>query len=199
MRYAKELETLAYLLTYPGPEHVRSALALARAPEAGIAPGAAELRAFAAGIADLSTDELEELFVRTFDLNPVCCLEAGWQLHGDRYERGMFMAEMRERLTRLGIPESGELPDHLSLVLRVLARMDEQEAAEFVTGCVGKAVEKMHVSLTESDNPYRHLIAAVREIARALDPSRPDPCECGCGGGDNEVHIALDVLEGTHG
>jgi len=188
------------LLTYPGREHVRAARKLIRLSDDAGEPGADALRAFAEKIAGLGADELEELFVRTFDLNPVCCLEVGWQIYGDRYERGMFMAEMRQRLVRFNIPETGELPDHLSLVLQMLAAMDEQEACIFAGEYVAEAVVKMDASLSDGgENPYRNLIGAIKDIVCGLSPSPPEADRQKRCDDDGTVRIALDIKEVPHG
>ena len=44
---------------------------------------ASALREFAQAWADLTPEQQQELFVRTFDLNPLCSLEVGWQLYGE--------------------------------------------------------------------------------------------------------------------
>ncbi|NJN14286.1 MAG: hypothetical protein HC813_01110 [Planctomycetes bacterium] len=67
--------------------------------------------------------EMEELYTRTFDINPVCSLETGWQLFGEDYKRGAFLVEMRQRLQEAEIPEGTELPDHLGYTLRLLGRL----------------------------------------------------------------------------
>src|SRR3972149_5384978 len=85
-------------------------------------------------------EELEESFTRTFDLNPVCCLEVGWQLYGEDYNRGSFMVEMRQRIRSHGITETLELPDHLSNLLPLLGRMEPQEAGPLCASFVLSAL-----------------------------------------------------------
>ena len=67
---------------------------------------AALFNQFCREIDGLSTDELQELFTRTFDLNPACTLEIGWQLYGEDYRRGEFLVQMRQGLREKGLPES---------------------------------------------------------------------------------------------
>ncbi len=58
---------------------------------------------FAEHVKNSSQEEMEELFTRTFDINPVCALEVGWHLFGERYERGTFIVKIRQTLRRLEI------------------------------------------------------------------------------------------------
>jgi nitrate reductase delta subunit len=122
------------------------------------------LQRFASHVASSSLDELEELFTRTFDLNPVCCLEVGWQLYGEDYNRGSFMVRMRQQMRLLGIAESIELPDHLSNLLPLLARMDAAEAGNLCASYLLPALRKMQQGISGSDNPYEEVLDAVAKL-----------------------------------
>ena len=65
----------------------------------------------------LDDTQLEELYTRTFDLNPVCTPEVGWHIYGEQYRRGRFLVQARELLKIVGVDERGELPDHLMSLL----------------------------------------------------------------------------------
>ncbi len=127
-----------------------------------------DFQKFRAGIEGLSTEELQELFTRTFDLNPICTLEIGWQLYGEDYQRGEFLVKMRQHLREYGVQESGELPDHLSHALALLAELEEAEAAEFTSRYVLPAIDKMRGAWRENRNAF----AALLESAFALLKSR---------------------------
>lgn len=147
-------DDLAALLDYPlGPLKIP----LAENPET-----ARLLGEFAKPVLALHVEEREELYTRTFDINPLCSLEAGWQLYGENYERGRFLVTMRQQLRRFELAESAELPDHLTQVLMVLARMTPTEAAQFAAQLVLPAVEKMLAGLQGKGNPYEFLLQALR-------------------------------------
>jgi nitrate reductase delta subunit len=129
-------------------------------------PGGGDcLAAFADAVRGLAPGEVEELFTRTFDLNPMCSPEVGWHLFGENYSRGEFLVKMRQELRRLGLPESTELPDHLGHVLPVLGRLGPAEAGPFAERCVVPALDKMLAGLAGKDNPYEKLLEAVRRLA----------------------------------
>jgi len=162
---ARLLESFAALLEYPTPgfrEYVGSACA-----EIGVLlhnlgiDDEDRMEKFRDGIVRCSVNELEELYTRTFDLNPVCTLDVGWHLYEENYDRGTFLVQMREALRRHGIPETTELPDHLPSVLKVLARASDQEGAPLVRDSVLPAMKKMLKAFTESDNPYGKLLQRV--------------------------------------
>ena len=112
--------SFAALFRYPTEryhDHANDCLHALRDAPAGVL---SEFQEFHAGIAGLSTEQVQELFTRTFDLNPMCTLEIGWQLYGEDYQRGEFLVKMREDLRLFGVAESGDLPDHLSHALALL-------------------------------------------------------------------------------
>ncbi len=158
---------LARLLAYPNedfPAHVQAALT-ALAP---FGPEAVEhVRQFAAAVTPLAPEEREELFTRTFDINPVGALEIGWHLFGEDYHRGALLVRLRTELRRYGIEEAGELPDHLTHVLALLDRMEADAAGEFARACVIPALDKLLDGFRGKDNPYEHLLRGVTTVAAA--------------------------------
>ncbi|MCP3987340.1 MAG: nitrate reductase, partial [bacterium] len=116
-------ELLALFLDYPQAgqaEKLRATLPelMTCSPSAG-----ARLAAFMDHVEACALTEREELFTRTFDINPACTLELGWVLYGQDYARGAFLVKMRQMLVEHGIRESGELPDHLTHVLQLLGQL----------------------------------------------------------------------------
>lgn len=159
-------QDLARLLEYPAEGYGELAERAAQVARHAVPEAAACLAAFCKAIQGLGTEQLQELFIQTFDLNPVCALEVGWQLFGDEYKRGEFLVKMRGEMRRHDLPESGELPDHLTHVLPLLARMDSEEAAQFASRFVLPAVEKMLAALNGKKNPFENVLSAVRAWLR---------------------------------
>lgn len=112
-------------------------------------------------LSESTVDSMQELYTRTFEINPVCALEVGWQLFGERYERGTFIVKMRQTLRAMDLPESTELPDHLVHVLQALGRMDEDESREFAKTFVLPAMEKMLAGFKDKDNVYRGVLTGI--------------------------------------
>ena len=163
------LEQLATALCYPGREDARDSL-----------------RPFP-GFADRDPTDLEELFTRTFDINPVSSLETGWHLFGEDYNRGAFLVRMRGLLRQHGIEEGAELPDHLESVLRVLDVMDETEASALTREYILPALAKMRAPFTDASNPYGAVLAEVERFLRDaygepvewVAPNENTPYDCG--------------------
>lgn len=170
-------EALAMLLTYPVDARSMETGVLAfrdRLPDAA----AAELALLAEEIGPMALHERQELFIQTFDLNPVCSLEMGWHLFGENYDRGLLLVKMRQLLRRHEIVESAELPDHLTNGLRLLARMEREDGAYLAEAIVLPALTKMLDAIREKTNPYEHLLRAATTAVRADFPEIPaEPIE----------------------
>jgi len=153
----------AELLRYPGEGRSENTDAwietvTAAAPESG--EHLVSLREFAR----LNTESnLEELFVRTFENNSERALELGWHLHGENYARGAFMARMRGILRELEIKETVELPDHLSHLLLVLAKGEEELCAALARGVVLPALLKVQGGFSDENNPYFGVIVGLNK------------------------------------
>ncbi len=105
---------------------------------------------------------VEELYTRTFDLQPVCPPYAGQYLFGQDMRRGMFMAKLRKLYRERNFPENGELPDHLGVMLRFVSKSPSiEEAREIVEFCLVPSFQKMVSKLAEGENPYGFLVNAI--------------------------------------
>jgi nitrate reductase molybdenum cofactor assembly chaperone NarJ/NarW len=174
---------LAPLFEYPGEDyHFRASECLDRMKlQPGSTPGDPQppstrlLEEFCAAIESLSIDELQELFTRTFDLNPACTLEIGWHLYGEEYQRGEFLVKMRYQLRERGIEESAELPDHLTHALQLLDRMEPGEASEFGSHCLLPALDKMRAGWRKDHNAFWSLLESAFALLQSRYPYQPDP------------------------
>lgn len=158
--------TLAYdalgrLLRYPEDGQTLRLDECVKALEAADSAALDQVRLFVAHAKTMSYEDHQEWFTRTFDINPICALEVGWQLFGDQYERGTFIVKMRQTLRQLELPESTELPDHLTHVLEALGRLEPDEAKEFAGMFVLPAVEKMLAGFEGKDNAYSKLLEGI--------------------------------------
>lgn len=158
MERVEVFDSLAALLGYPRDDfetRFDEALAAVEAEDREMAESLAPL---ARVVGDRTPTEMEELYTRTFDINPLCTLELGWQLYGEDYNRGAFLVRMRSLMRAVGVEETAELPDHLVHVLPVIARVDEGTARELASGFLLPALRKMLDGFAEKDNPYRPLL-----------------------------------------
>ncbi len=169
MTATEHFDALAALLAYPDRDYFaqirRCQATLADDPESGLLLGR-----FADAVGPMSIETLQELFIQTFDLSPVCTLEVGWHLYGENYERGTFLVHMREQLRQYGLTESYDLPDHLSHVLAVLGRMESDIACEFAGRYVMPALAKMLEGFKGNQNPFENVMKAIWRNVHALCP-----------------------------
>ena len=166
MRPAAEVhDALACLLTYPGLEGSGSRYADAVRVVSRACPETADdLSAFSAAIAEIGVGELEELYTRTFDNVADRSLEVGWQLFGENYARGVLMVRFRGLMRKHGVPEHTELPDHLTHVLALLARVPEELASALAGNQVLQALDKMLAGLRSHASPWTSVLEATRKV-----------------------------------
>jgi nitrate reductase delta subunit len=179
MKTAQHAGALAELLAYPDERYFTyladCRMALAENPESLQC-----LDRFAHEVEGMTIEGLQELYTQTFDLNPICSLEFGWQLFGENYSRGEFLVEMRQTLRRLDVPESTELPDHITHVMAAFSRMEAAEAGRFAGMCLLPALEKMLQGLSGKECPYTAALEAIRAVISVAAPTtsggdRPRP------------------------
>ena len=171
---ARCYESLGGLLVYPDASFPERLGACRRQFEKADPKAADEVRQFAEGVEGLSLEELQELFTRTFDLNPVCSLEVGWQLFGEEYSRGTFLVAMRAQLREKGIKESTELPDHLTHILPLLDRLEDDERVHFNDKYLKPALTKMLAAFEGKQTPYVHVLRACDAMllhSKAMTPA----------------------------
>jgi len=169
---ASALDALAAVLEYPR-DGFAARVRDAQAAVAAILPAAADgLEAFRLHVEASAVDALEEGYTRTFDWSPTCCLEVGWHLFGEQYDRGSFMVAMRERLRACGVEEGTDLPDHLGSCLRWLGRAPASEARTVASQALLPALAKIRAGLAGDPPPgvapYATVIRAVEDVVRAL-------------------------------
>lgn len=191
-------DLLAGLLDYPGPGTDGEVGRARAALDACAGTALAAFERFARPFLLLTPDAREELHAATFDINPSCVPYVSIHLFGEEnFKRGEFMAKLGARYQALGFDSGMELTDHLAVLLRFLAVVDEEERRDLVRFCLLAPLERMVGSLK---NPYAALLEAIRALLRAEFPgleAAPLPVEqarhemsagcsalstaCGCG------------------
>lgn len=162
------LDRFADLLSYPGSEYLSVIDTCLDRLRNEPFEAAEELIGFKNGLRNLPDEKIEELYTITFDMQPVCYPYAGYQLFGESYKRGAFMAQLNEAYRAFGYSAGEELPDHLPVILRFLGLDASHRQAEFcqtllVEGLL-PAIEKMLKAFAESQNPYVRLLNALQIV-----------------------------------
>lgn len=124
---------------------------------------------FCLEIRKFSLLELQELYTRTFDLNPVCALEVGYHLFGEDYKRGEFLARLRESENPYELGQERQLPDYLPVMLRLLEKMeDAEERAAMIGYCLIPALQKMIEAFEKKQNTYGNVIKFLLELLKQI-------------------------------
>lgn len=161
--------SFAALLSYPTPA-VRAQAEECLDGLKGTYPEVAiAFERFLHGLKQRSIEELQELYTTTFDMQPVCYPYIGYQLFGESYKRGAFMAQLNEAYRARGFSAGGDLPDHLSVVLRFLGLDATEREGKFCQALLHSgllpALEKMLKPFgAQSENPYFWLLSALQQF-----------------------------------
>jgi len=118
--------------------------------------------------------EAEERYTALFDLDPVCTLHVGYQVFGDTYPRGAFIANLSRELRQAGVGRGSDLPDFLPVVLRLLAVIGADEAEPLLSIVVRPALAKMSQALSGSRSPWSDVIRALPELLGGVEPGRSE-------------------------
>lgn len=177
------LDLLASCLEYPDPE----AAARARAAASGLASTEPELQAALFGLAVFleraEPGEAEERYTALFDMNPICTLHVGYHVFGDTYPRGEFLAALAAELRQAGVATSGELPDYLPTVLRLLGRLERDEDRRSLRElALVPALAQMGASLAQSKDPWSRLLRALPKALTEEGDTPVEPRAVGDGG-----------------
>jgi nitrate reductase delta subunit len=156
------LSLLAEVLEYPGDELTASCRSLIGEFGEGRGEAKQAIEEFLASIEPLSTSRLQEVYAGTFDVNPACCLYAAYHLHGDSYKRGAFMAGLNREYRERGFEPGNDLPDHLPVVFRFLAQLEDPELASgLLVHAILPALAHIVRAFEVTDNVYAKLLQAV--------------------------------------
>ena len=127
------------------------------------------LETFYRAMEQQTLEQMQELYTTTFDMQPVCYPYIGYQLFGESYKRGAFMAQLNEAYHAHDYSAGQELPDHLSVILHFLGlsttvREDDFGQTLLVEG-LAPALEKMLKAFDpQSANPYSGILSALHLV-----------------------------------
>jgi len=173
---AEVLKLFADTLDYPHADLPDKAAALADLLRETDPEAAGAVASFGREVAGLPLAQVEELYTRTFDLNPGCLLYVGYHLYGDTYKRGEMMSELQGAYRSHDIAPA-ELPDHLCQILRWLARAgDDPRRLPLLREHVLPAVQRVAQNVRNESGAYNLVIgAAARAVAQSAAPGGATP------------------------
>jgi nitrate reductase delta subunit len=162
-------QSFADLLAYPTSVIFQQAQACLEQLRESHPESAATMEKACCHLERFSLEQLEELYTITFDMQPVCYPYVGYQLFGESYKRGAFMAQLNETYQACSYSAGRELPDHLSVILHFLGLSTTARENDFgqtlQSEGLAPALEKMLQAFDkDSANPYFGLLSALHRV-----------------------------------
>ena len=111
--------------------------------------------------------DLQENYVKTFDLTPEHSLHLTHHLFGDDNDRnrGPALIDLGELYKDYGIQTTtNELPDYLPLILEFAAMLEDNEATTFLADA-NKVLTVLTDNLIKAGSPYAPLLSIVKSRA----------------------------------
>lgn len=184
----KHYTTLASLFKYPEKDYI---LHLKENqdylnefyPEAG-----KDLQPFSEYINNQSLSERQELFTKTFDVQPICYLDLGYVMFGEDYKRGAFLLSMQAEQIKINNNCGTDLPDNICNVLTLMSKSKDEAfvedlvwrifipcakkmIAEFESARISlkmKVLRKMHRAIIQEElnhgNVYKNCFTALLDV-----------------------------------
>ncbi len=102
------------------------------------------LQPFTDVISKVSKKELEDLYLRSFEVQSITTLDIGYVVFGDDYKRGELLVNLNKEHKTYGIDCGDELADNLSNVLKLLNAIEDSELLnDLVNKIMAPALTKM--------------------------------------------------------
>jgi len=87
---------------------------------------------------------MQELYIRSFDVQSITTLDIGYVLFGDDYKRGELLANLNREHKQADNDCGSELGDHLPNLLRLISKLDDQDLiVEMIEELLVPAIKKM--------------------------------------------------------
>lgn len=165
-------QLVSLLLTYPDAELLSAREELDEAA-ARLEPAAVRepVQQFVSWLAATPDTDVQEHYVRTFDLRKRSGLYLTYYLHGDTRKRGVALLTLKQRYRAHGLRlVEGELPDLLPVVLEFAALVGPGDG-EAPLRQHRRGIELLREALRDNENPYGYLLEAVVSVLPPLTDS----------------------------
>lgn len=137
-------------------------------------PGACHVQAFWENMHELSLEQIQEWYVRTFDFQKNMTLYMTYAKYEDSKERGQMLAKIKMVYEMFGLEmPAGELSDFLPLMCEFLYAAEwgtderAQQSFNLLFAVLEDGTYHLVKALEKEDNPYADLIRGLRETLRA--------------------------------
>lgn len=127
MKNREHYLVLADIFRYPEEDFLAKLEVCMKVLEQKYPDAARELKRFSDYVNGSTPDRREELYTKSFDVQPICYLDLGYVIFGEDYKRGAFLLHMQEEQRVAGNDCGTDLPDHLTNMLVLLSITEKQE------------------------------------------------------------------------
>jgi len=164
MKNLSHYKLFANLFRYPDEKLLPQATSFLQLVRQQMPEQADKLAAFVQTIKNSNTRQLQEYFLKTFDVQAVCYLDIGYTMFGEDYKRAQLLVNLQNEHKAAGVDCGNELADHLPNVLTLLAQTNNQDFAEELGFIITMpAVRFMLIKFNETDNYYKDLLEVLLE------------------------------------
>ncbi|MCF6349456.1 MAG: hypothetical protein L3J23_00295 [Flavobacteriaceae bacterium] len=110
-----------------------------------VAPDIGEkLHPFTKVVSSVTKYELEDLYLRTFEVQSITTLDIGYVIFGDDYKRGELLVNLNKEHQKYGIDCGDELSDNLLNVLKLINKLEDLKLLDdLINKIVAPALFKM--------------------------------------------------------
>lgn len=182
---------LAELFKYPEPGFLERVLECQAFLDKNYPEAGKEMEVFTSYIHHSDCDKREELYTKTFDVQPICYLDLGYVIFGEDYKRGAFLLHMQGEQRKHNNECGTDLPDNITNVFTLMAKHPDNEfvdelavkiiipgikkmIAEFDSARVDlklKVIKKLHRAIIQEDlnqgNVYRNCFEAILKVLQS--------------------------------
>ncbi|MFF2371391.1 nitrate reductase molybdenum cofactor assembly chaperone [Agromyces sp. NPDC058110] len=139
--------------------------------------------------------EVQRTYVDLFDMSKRHALYLSYWTDGDTRRRGVVLTEFKQRYRESGVVlgDTGELPDHLPLVLE-FARHRPDEGADLLQS-YRASLELIRLALDERSSPYAGVVAAVCATLPGRSPEDRQQAMAMAAAGPPSESVGLDPYD----
>ena len=148
---------IADIFNYPDEQYPQRVRAVQNQLTSRWPRAARELERFLELLPESNLVGMQELFIRSFDVQAVTTLDIGYVLFGDDYKRGELLSNLNREHVAAQVDCGHELADHLPNILRLLAKLNDTNligelAREIIAPAVNKMIEEFNVKRIKQKN-----------------------------------------------
>ncbi|MBL7889788.1 MAG: hypothetical protein JNL24_09555 [Bacteroidia bacterium] len=144
MKDLKHYQQLSELFKYPDSGFLEKMDRCEQLMKEHYSNAASEFSVFSSYMKNATIDEREEIYTKTFDVQPICYLDLGYVIFGEDYKRGAFLLHMQTEQKKLNNDCGSDLPDNIANVFTLISKSNDTDfISELVSDIIIPAVKKI--------------------------------------------------------